>query len=33
MKKLVELGVVKELKRGVDPDPLFISNVVLVKDG
>lgn len=33
MKKLVELGVVKELKRGVDPDPRFICNVVLVKDG
>ena len=31
--KQVELGVMTEVVRGRDPEPMFICNVVLVKEG
>ena len=33
MSKQQRLGVMRRLVQGVDPTPLFVSNVVLVKGG
>ena len=33
MDKQCELGVLRKVRRGVDPDPTFVQSVVLVKGG
>ena len=33
MDKQVRLGVIQELVRGLDPDPTFVSNILLVQGG